>query len=116
MQVEESKYSSEESRSPVTDYDIIKVLGKGTQGNVYLVKYRKDQQKYALKVINKAQLKQKETLNRLISEVSVQKHLSEVTPSCDNILMLKSHFEDEGNVYIAMELCENGDLLGLLRK
>ena len=35
----------------IDDFDQIRVLGKGAFGVVMLVKYKKDQQEYAMKVI-----------------------------------------------------------------
>jgi serine/threonine protein kinase len=92
------------------------MLGKGSQGNVYEVKNRKDGHQYALKVIDKSFLKRKQEIKRLKSEVTIQKYLSETGATCENIIQLKHHFEDENNVYMMLEICSAGDLSGLLKK
>ena len=66
-------------------YDLLKQIGKGTQGNVYLVKHRpepgqindKPDQYFAMKVIDKRILLQKDTeQKRLKSEIKCQHLLS----------------------------------------
>lgn len=60
----------------LSDYDIKSVLGKGSQGNVYLVQHRVTNQKYAMKVITLDIIKNENDQKRLRDEVEVQKYLS----------------------------------------
>lgn len=61
-----------------SDYELKKTLGQGSQGNVYLVEYRPNKTKYALKVLNKSFFKNKQEVLRLKSEIEVQKLLSDL--------------------------------------
>jgi serine/threonine protein kinase len=89
--------------STVNDYIVLELLGKGSQGNVFLVECRNDGKNYALKVIDKSNLKESDKFKRLKSEIVVQKYLSEAKVACDNIIQLKHHFEDDRFVYLMLE-------------
>ncbi|GAA5917827.1 hypothetical protein JCM8208_000784, partial [Rhodotorula glutinis] len=64
----------------------------------------------ALKVIDKRQLKSTKTKSKLFAEIKIHQAMQH-----PNIIAFESCFEDEGNVYMQLELCSNGSLLDLLR-
>lgn len=87
----------------LNEYNFKERLGKGSQGNVFLVEHRKDGEMYALKVLDKSLLKDEQKFKRLKSEIIVQKYLSETKVACDHIIQLKHHFEDDRFVYLMLE-------------
>lgn len=59
----------------------------------------------AIKVIDKKTLYKSRTLKKLLYEISIHKSLEH-----NNIVRFIDFFEDSKNVYIILELCENGNL------
>ena len=90
----------------LNDFEILKLLGKGSFGTVYLVKRKKDSQIYAMKRINlpKSPMKEKEAA---LNEIRLLASLSH-----PNIIGYKETFCDihTGDLCIIMEYADGGDL------
>ncbi|KAL8168063.1 hypothetical protein V2J09_009562 [Rumex salicifolius] len=88
-------------------YSIGKLLGHGQFGYTYVATDKASGQRVAVKKIDK---------NKMILPIAVEdvkrevKILKELTGH-ENVVQFYDAFEDENNVYIAMELCEGGELL-----
>ncbi|XP_064632809.1 serine/threonine-protein kinase Nek4-like isoform X2 [Lineus longissimus] len=93
------------------DYSKSKVIGKGSYGEVWLSKHKKDKKQYVLKKIDlhnasKRERKAAEQESKLLSRL---KH--------PNIVAYKDSFETgDGILYIAMGFCEGGDLYNRLKE
>lgn len=84
-------------------YDISKkLLGKGSYGKVQLAYLRGTNIQRAVKIINKAKVK---NVERFKLEVEIMMKLDH-----PNILRLYDYFEDKINVYLVLELCSGGEL------
>ncbi|CAD7968716.1 unnamed protein product [Amoebophrya sp. A25] len=81
-----------------------KKLGQGTYGSVSKATYKMTQQIRAVKCIPKTSQHMK-NIERFKQEVNIMKN-------CDhpNIVKLFESYEDSRNVYLAMELCQGGEL------
>mmetsp|Transcript_20714 Transcript_20714/g.38561 ORF Transcript_20714/g.38561 Transcript_20714/m.38561 type:complete len:612 (-) Transcript_20714:44-1879(-) len=88
----------------------MRVLGKGTYGEVRLVKHRSGDL-YAMKVIDKHSIVDEEALYILKREIQVHKNLSH-----RHITKLYDHFEDEDNVYLLLEYASKGALFYKARR
>ena len=95
----------------INDFEKLKTIGSGSFGNVYLVRYKKDQKIYALKVLYKSIIKQKRQETHTINERILMSHL-------DNPLMVKMYccFQDEKHLYFLMEFVQGGELFYHLRQ
>ena len=92
-----------------SDFNIIKELGMGSFGTVYLVSHKKTKAQYALKAINKTlkeNLEEKANFNR---EVEIMYKLNH-----PNIVKLYGHFEDENYCYFIMQYIPNKSLFELV--
>ena len=92
-----------------SDFDIIKELGIGSFGTVYLVSHKKTKAKYALKAIDKRvpeNLEEKENFRR---EVEIMYKLNH-----PNIVKLYGHFEDEHFCYFLMQYIPNKSVYNLI--
>ena len=95
----------------ITDFNIIKEIGNGTFGKVYLASHKKTKVKYAIKAIDKLNVenqKEKASFNR---EAEIMYKLDH-----PNICKLYSHFEDSKYCYFLMQYIPNGDTYNLLKK
>ncbi|OLL24803.1 Serine/threonine-protein kinase plo1 [Neolecta irregularis DAH-3] len=68
-------------------------------------------QRYAVKVIAKSTLKSSKTKQKLYGEIKVHQSMDH-----PNIVGFQDCFEDEVNVYMILELCENRTLMEFLRR
>lgn len=84
-------------------YDIGRVIGDGNFATVKECKHRETNQVYAMKIIDKAQLKGKEDI--VDSEILIIQSLSH-----PNIVKLHEVYESEAEIYLIMEYVRGGDL------
>lgn len=81
------------------------ILGKGSYGEVRLVRHLLTNQLYALKTINKKLLQRQSALQVFLREVQIHKALEH-----PRVIKLYSHMEDEDNVYLLLEYASNSNL------
>ena len=100
----------EEKKITLNDFEKLKIIGRGSFGNVYLVRYIKTNRFYAMKVLFKSIIKQREEEEHTISERLLMAKLN-------HPLIVKMHFcfQDAKNLYFVMDLIQGGDLLYHLR-
>lgn len=93
-------------KKEILNYRIVKLIGKGGMGSVYLAEHKTiSSQKAAIKVIN-ADMVNDFTRERLKEEA---KHLAELHHA--NIVSLFDfHADEEGNIYLIMSLAEGKNL------
>ncbi|EKX74349.1 protein kinase domain containing protein [Theileria equi strain WA] len=87
------------------NYKAVKLLGKGSFGEVLLCIHRATGNQYAIKVISKNSLKKKGDHESLLREVNVLKDLDH-----PNIMKIFEFFEDEKYYYFVTELYSGGEL------
>ncbi|GIX65411.1 calcium-dependent protein kinase 4 [Babesia caballi] len=87
------------------NYKAVKLLGKGSFGEVLLCLNRATGQQYAVKVIIKSSVKRKGDHESLLREVNVLKALDH-----PNIMKIFEFFEDEKYYYFVTELYTGGEL------
>ena len=94
-----------EDKFDVTKFEIVKKIGSGSFGEVYIVNYLPTSKKYALKSIDK-ELMHKYDYNYLLQayyrelECMIKCH-------CQNSVKFYKKFESEKNLNIIMELCDS---------
>jgi serine/threonine protein kinase len=89
----------------ISDYDLLREIGRGNFGRVYEAVDRTTGNKCAVKTIFK-----KNNPTRIESEVLIHKRSS----NHQNIAKLYKAIEDDDNVYLVMELCSGGTLKNLI--
>lgn len=93
------------------EYDIQRVIGRGTYGEVHLVTCKKDRKQYVIKkmALVKASAKERKAAEQEAKLLSDLRH--------PNIVSYKDSFESEsGHLYIVMGFAEGGDLYTKLRE
>ena len=109
LPLSESVIKGLEPEPKIEDFEMLKQIGSGSFGNVYLAEHIKTHIKYALKIIdkkNKANLDGKPYFRREIEIMYKIKH-----PNC---VRLFGNFEDENFCYFIMEYVPNGNLYTLM--
>lgn len=96
-------------------YTLGKKLGKGGSGTVFVATRRSDKADYAVKVIpkvlndhNASDRKKADQIPAIRREVEVLLALRGTL----NVAALEGAYEDARNVYLVMELCRGGELIG----
>ena len=103
--------ASTTKKTSIEDFQIIKLLGKGSYAKVELATHNLNGKLYALKIINKNML----TVLSKQHEAHIEKQcLSELRHN--NILKLNKTFQDKKKLYYVLEYCSNKDLGNLLNK
>lgn len=105
-----NKYDDGESR--LNEYEVVKKIGNGRFGEVFLVKHKRTQEFFCWKAISYRGLKEREK-SQLVIEVNVMRELKH-----KNIVRYIDRFLNKANqkLYILMEFCDAGDLSRNIQK
>ncbi|KAJ6667684.1 hypothetical protein lerEdw1_016005 [Lerista edwardsae] len=99
------------ARMPLGEYAFVRAVGKGSYGEVSLVRHRHDNKQYVIKKLN---LKHASNRERKAAEQEAQL-LSQLKHP--NIVTYRESWEGEdGLLYIVMGFCEGGDLYHKLKE
>ena len=98
--------------NPWNVYKELATLGEGSFGVVKKVCLKNHEEMIrAMKIIPKEVVKEEEEGKKLIDEIGILKNLEH-----PNIMKIYECFEDEENIYIVSEFCDEGDLLSKMEK
>ena len=101
----ESVLNGLEPEGKITDYKIIRQIGEGSFGKVFLVRHIKTGMEYAIKQINKLNKNNQEGKPYFRREIEIMYKIHQ-----KNVVKLYSHFEDNEFCYFVMEYVEKGNL------
>ncbi|CAD8113364.1 unnamed protein product [Paramecium sonneborni] len=107
----EERYRKPDGETGFRRYQKGKILGKGGFAKCYEVTSIESKKVLAAKIIAKSTLKKGRTKAKLITEIKLHKSLHH-----QNIVQFEDVFEDNENVYILLELCQNQTLNELLKR
>merc|ERR1711971_1304563 len=99
------------SRLGVDDFEAIKVIGKGAFGEVRLVQKVDTGHVFAMKILRKADMVEKEQVAHVRAE-------RDILVEADHQWVVKMFysFQDPANLYLVMEFLPGGDMMTLLMK
>ncbi|RXG55493.1 Serine/threonine-protein kinase tricorner [Armadillidium vulgare] len=99
------------SRLGVDDFEALKVIGRGAFGEVRLVQKKDTGHVYAMKILRKADMLEKEQVAHVRAE-------RDVLVEADHQWVVKMFysFQDPVNLYLVMEFLPGGDMMTLLMK
>jgi len=106
-----TKKSSEKKSEKVSlkDFEMLKMIGKGSYGEVRVVRQKATGIIYAMKVMKKRRGLQKRHIARILAERDVMAFSGNPW-----IVELHYSFQDSANLYLVMEFMQGGDLMGIL--
>ena len=99
------------ARLGLDDFDLLKVIGKGSFGKVMLVRKKDNAQIYALKTLRKEQLLKRNQIQHTQAERNIIQNVS--SPF---LASLAFAFQNENKLYMVMEYCPGGELFYWLKK
>ncbi len=109
LPIPQSALKGLEPEPKIKDFEILKELGCGSFGRVFLARHIKTKVKYAIKAIdkqNKTNIEEKPYFRREL-EVMYKIHHP-------NVVKLFGHFEDNNYCYFIMEYISKGNMFGLI--
>ena len=102
----------EHTSNPWKFYNDIETIGEGTYGMVKKVCLKNHEETIrAMKIIPKNNIIENEDGKKLVDEIGILKNLEH-----PNIMKIYECFDDDKNVYIISEYCDEGDLLEKMEK
>eukprot|EP00792_Barthelona_sp_PAP020_P008818 TRINITY_DN3250_c4_g6_i1.p1 TRINITY_DN3250_c4_g6~~TRINITY_DN3250_c4_g6_i1.p1 ORF type:complete len:442 (+),score=156.22 TRINITY_DN3250_c4_g6_i1:87-1412(+) len=91
------------------DFIHIETIGRGAFGEVSLVRYKADNELYALKLVSKKKMLKKGHITHLRAEKEIM-----AASECIWLTKLIASFQDDDYLYLIMEYAPGGDLMSLL--
>lgn len=100
-------------RTLVNDYLVLSPLGKGSYGDVHLVKQRRTNELFALKEIRRKKKGSSANSMYIRNEIEIMKRCSHV-----NVVRLFEVIDDprSNNLYLVIEYMEKGDLMAIIKE
>ena len=95
----------------IDDFDLIKVLGKGSFGKVMLVRYKGNQQLYAMKTLRKEALVRRKQLMHTSTERYILQNISHPF-----LMHLSFAFQTREKLYMVLDYMIGGELFFWLRR
>ncbi|KAF8665596.1 hypothetical protein AX16_000053 [Volvariella volvacea WC 439] len=93
-----------------SSFSKLKMLGKGDVGRVYLVREKKTDKLYAMKVLSKKEMIERKKIKRALTEQEIL-----ATANHPFIVTLYHSFQSEGYLYFCMEYCMGGEFFRALQ-
>ncbi|KAK5990632.1 Serine/threonine-protein kinase SCH9 [Cladobotryum mycophilum] len=97
-----------------TDFEILKLIGKGTFGQVYQVRKKDTQRIYAMKVLQKKVIVQKKEVAHTVGERNIL--VRTATSDSPFIVGLKFSFQTPSELYLVTDYMSGGELFWHLQK
>jgi serine/threonine protein kinase len=103
-----------ERRKPmsVADFDVVRKIGQGGFGEVFLVRMRSTAELYALKKIPKESMLRQ----RQVSHVWLERFVLATVGHHPNVVKMYYSFQDRTHLYFVMEYLPGGDLFSMFRR
>ncbi|XP_075058209.1 protein kinase C iota type [Mixophyes fleayi] len=107
----EARNSGDSSKAPsslgLQDFDLLRVIGRGSYAKVLLVRLKKTERIYAMKVVKKELVNDDED----IDWVQTEKHVFEQASNHPFLVGLHSCFQTESRLFFVIEYVNGGDLM-----
>eukprot|EP01137_Pigoraptor_chileana_P028465 Opistho-2@12450 len=89
----------------IQDYDIVRTLGTGSFGRVFLAKDHADQKFYAIKMIKKAIVIKLKQVEHTTNEKNILSCID-----CPFVISLQTYFQDKMNLFFVIEYINGGEM------
>ncbi|KAI8459804.1 kinase-like domain-containing protein [Phakopsora pachyrhizi] len=108
------KYRELKSKKSLTvsDFEFLKMIGRGTFGRVFQVRKKDTKRIYAMKVLSKKEVIDKKEVQHTIGE----RNILQQSNQCPFLLGLKFSFQSPGELFLVMDYKSGGELFHHLQK
>ena len=104
-----SRRKVENSKRLISDYNLVRIIGTGTFGKVYLC--MNQGKSYAIKMLHKRKVIELKQIDHIKNEKNI---LASVYHPF--IVNLVESFQDDSNLYLVFDFVQGGEIFRLLRK
>ena len=91
----------------LNDFELIRVIGRGSYAKVLMVELKSTQRIYAMKIIKKSLVNDDED----IDWIQTEKHVFETASNYPFLVGLHSCFQNESRLFFVIEFVRGGDLM-----
>jgi len=105
--IEPTKEPADSKAISIADFDLIRVIGRGSYAKVLMVELKKTRRLYAMKVIKKELVTDDED----IDWVQTEKHVFETASNHPFLVGLHSCFQTPSRLFFVIEFVRGGDLM-----
>ena len=105
LNVEDIDFQNTIFKLSYSDFEPLKLLGRGSFGEVILVRLKANKKLYAMKILDKESLKKRKQQIHTKTERDLM-----VKINCPFIVDIKSAFQDDAKLYLVSEFLQGGDL------
>eukprot|EP01017_Pseudomicrothorax_dubius_P002978 TRINITY_DN1030_c0_g1_i2.p1 TRINITY_DN1030_c0_g1~~TRINITY_DN1030_c0_g1_i2.p1 ORF type:complete len:430 (+),score=93.11 TRINITY_DN1030_c0_g1_i2:63-1352(+) len=102
--------AAERKRVTIDDFDLLKTIGRGSFGKVYLAKHKATGQLLALKKLKKKEIEERVQADNVLTEKKILQIASNPF-----IVKLTYAFQNDSSIYLGMEYMPGGELFYHLR-
>jgi serine/threonine protein kinase len=102
-----TNYANNSKQICLDQFELVKVIGRGSYAKVFLAEYKKTKKCYAMKVIKKAIVNDDED----IDWVQTEKHVFEQATNHPFLVGLHSCFQTDSRLFFVIEYLCGGDLM-----
>ncbi|CAG9326269.1 CIPK3 [Blepharisma stoltei] len=95
----------------VGNYELGSVLGEGSYGKVRMGVHIESGEKFAIKILDKARIKQENLIENLRQEIHIMKHIRH-----PNIVKLYEVLSSHSKIYLVLELVTGGELFDKIKE
>ncbi|XP_064611254.1 protein kinase C iota type-like isoform X1 [Liolophura sinensis] len=107
VEVEQATSDGENRQYRLDDFDLLRVIGRGSYAKVLMVELKKTKRIYAMKVIKKELVNDDED----IDWVQTEKHVFETASNYPFLVGLHSCFQSPSRLFFVIEFVNGGDLM-----
>ena len=111
LPIPESVSKGLEPEPKLNDFIVIKELGSGSYGHVFLAQHKITQVKYAIKAIDKRSAVNIQEMPYFIREIDIMYRVHH-----PNVVKLFGHFEDNNYCYFIMEYMPGGNIYSIVQR
>jgi len=97
--------SLETTKATLDDFSLVKLVGKGSFGEVFLSKRKSDESTFAIKILSKADMVRRKQCDR----VNIEKHCLSVI-RCPFVVKLETCFASDTHLFFVQTMCQAGEL------
>lgn len=108
---EKNDLVSPRQRQSSRDFNFIREIGEGSFGRVMLIEHKRTRTKYAMKILDKGRIVERQNERYVMEERDILTRLSH-----PYIVELNSAFQSKNRLFLVMEFLPGGELLKKIRK